>query len=166
MKQAAAVSAALTVVVGSFASACGGNGGEPQIAFVRFPGFSPERADVYVMNADGSGQRRLTRNSADDAEPAWSPDGRSIAFESDRDGNFDVYLMNADGRELRKLTRNPAAGAEPGWSPDGRSIVFDSKREGNSEIYVMEADGSGPRRLTRNPAEDDWPVWWSPSRRK
>ena len=59
------------------------------------------------MNADGSGQRNLTRNAAFDADPAWSPDGRSIAFRSTRDGNPEVYIMKADGSGQRNLTRSP-----------------------------------------------------------
>ena len=85
--------------------------------------FVSERDDVngeiYVMNADGSGQRRLTRNRADDDLAAWSPDGRRIAFER---GPFfvgprEIYLMNADGSWQRRLTRNPAGDAYPAWSP-------------------------------------------------
>ena len=56
------------------------------------------------MNADGSGQRRLTRNAARDLAPAWLPDGQKIAFVSERDGNSEVYVMNADGSGQRRLT--------------------------------------------------------------
>jgi TolB protein len=70
------------------------------------------------MNADGSRQRRLTRNPAEDAEPAWSPNGRSIAFDSSRDGNSEVYVMNADGTGQRRLTQDPADDFFPVWSPE------------------------------------------------
>jgi Tol biopolymer transport system component len=103
------------------------------------------------MNADGSGLRRLTRNPAVDADPTWSPDGRRIAFESKRGGNFDIYVMNADGSGQRRLTQS---GGDPAWSPDGRRIAF----VGDSGIYVMHADGSGLRSLTPN-AGDAFPGW-------
>jgi Tol biopolymer transport system component len=60
--------------------------------------------EVYVMNADGSGRRNLTRNPAHDFAPDWSPDGRKIVFVSDRDGSYDLYVMNADGSGQRRLT--------------------------------------------------------------
>ena len=100
-------------------------------------------AEVYVMNADGSGQTRLTKNNQTwDYCPAWSPDGSKIAFESDRDGNWEIYVMNADGSEQTRLTNNPEEDYSPAWSPDGSKIAFMSKRDGNYEIYVMNADGS------------------------
>lgn len=114
--------------------------------------------DVYVMRADGSEQRRLTRSRANDFAPAGSPDGRKIAFTSDRDGRFGVYAMNADGSGQRGLTRQ-RANAFPAWSPDGWSIAFVSDRDGNLELYVMNADGSRQRRLTRNPGADGSPAW-------
>ena len=104
-------------------------------------------SDIYVMNADGSGTRKLTHNAHQNAEPAWSPDGRKIAFRSTRNGNRDIYVMNADGSGKRNLTRNAAWDSRPSWSPDGRKIAFVSNRDGRLEAHVMNADGSGQRRL-------------------
>ena len=119
---------------------------------------------IYVIRADGSGKRRLTRSGAKDIAPAGSPDGRRIAFASDRDGKFEVYVMNADGSEQRRLVGKPA-NSFPAWSPDGRKIAFVSDRDTNLELYVMSADGGAQRRLTRNPHDDGFPGWL-PARRK
>ena len=97
--------------------------------------------------------------SGDVQTPAWSPDGRKLAFVSERDGNSEIYVMNVDGSEQENLTRQPASDSNPSWSRDGRRIVFVSRRDGNSEIYVMNADGSGLRNLTRTPSNDRDPAW-------
>ena len=126
--------------------------------------------EVYVMNADGSGRRMLTRNALRDGSPAWSSDGRTIAFERGRRPSpkaskyhyrSEVYVMNADGSGQRRL----AFGAHPLWSPDGRQIAFFSLRDGNRELYVRNADGSGQRNLSHNPGAHDDLLAWSPATR-
>ena len=74
------------------------------------------RLDIYVMNADGTGQVRLTNNPAGDWSPSWSPDGQRITFVSNRDSNWEIYVMNADGTGQVNLTNNPATDSAPAWS--------------------------------------------------
>jgi TolB protein len=69
------------------------------------------------MNADGTEVRRLTKDPALDDFPAWSPDGTTIAFVSNGDGNFEIYSMNADGTGVRRLTNDPPMDIHPAWSP-------------------------------------------------
>ena len=118
---------------------------------------------IYVMNADGSGQTRLTSsgdaNRSTDYRPDWSPDGTKIAFTSYRDGNFEIYVMNADGSGQTNISNNPAYDFDPSWSPDGTKIAFTSYRDDNFEIYDMIADDSGQTNISNNPDYDfvsDW----------
>jgi hypothetical protein len=106
--------------------------------------------EIYVMNADGSGQTRLTNQPELDGQPRWSPDGSRIAFLSLRDGNSEIYLMNADGSDPVNLTNSPANEDNPAWSPDGALLGFDSDRDGHWEFYTMRPDGSAQTRLTEN----------------
>ncbi len=90
------------------------------------------------MNADGSNVQRITDGDGIDSWPVWSPDGKRIAFVSNRTGNYEIYLMNADGSTIKNLTNNAAQDTSPTWSPDGKKIAFVSTRDGGSDIYVME----------------------------
>ncbi|HEX8474945.1 MAG TPA: DUF4214 domain-containing protein [Pyrinomonadaceae bacterium] len=116
--------------------------------------------NIYVMNADGSVQVRLTNNGAENRIPVWSPDGTRIAFATRSPGvAADVYVMNADGSNVQRLTDNPADDFAFDWSPDGTRLVFISRRNGNSEIYTMNADGSNQTRLTNTPLDEFAPNW-------
>lgn len=79
--------------------------------------------DIYVMNAYGSGQKKLTDSSADDSSPAWSPDGSKIAFMSNRANSLDIFIMNTDGSNVTRLTNNGRANFNPSWSPDGTKVA-------------------------------------------
>jgi tricorn protease-like protein len=104
-----------------------------------------------VVDADGSGLRRLTHDTTDDGQASWSPDGRRIAFLSWRDGpNPDVFVMNADGSDQHNLTHTYGSEHDPVWSPDGKKIAFTGAGMARlSDVYVMDADGGNLRRLTR-----------------
>lgn len=114
--------------------------------------------DIYVINADGTNETRLTFNSVINYMPSFSPDGSKIVFSAYREGYFyDIYVMNADGTNVTRLTENPASDWEPSFSPDGTKIVFRSVHDSGAEIYVMNADGTNQTRLTFNSTEDSDP---------
>jgi TolB protein len=107
---------------------------------------------IYVMNADGSYQQRITDGRANDNLPDWSPDNQSIAFVSDRDGNEDVYVMRMDRSALRDLSHHAARDIHPYWSHDGRHILFNSDRAvGRFQVYSVRPDGTDLKRLTDSP---------------
>jgi dipeptidyl aminopeptidase/acylaminoacyl peptidase len=103
---------------------------------------------------------RLTDARTIDRDAAWSPDGRRIAFMSERDGNPEIYVMTATpGSVPTRLTFDPAVDVDPTFSPDGRRLAFTSTRDGNPEIYVMAVDGSAQTRVTFDPAADQQADW-------
>ena len=115
--------------------------------------------DIYVINVDGSGETQLTTDTTNEAQPAWSPDGKRIAFVTDRDGNNEIYLMNGTGGNLRRLTTAAGTDEQPAWSPDGAKIAFVSNRSGNLNIWVMDSTGANPVNLTNDASVDLGPAW-------
>src|SRR4030095_3555963 len=104
----------------------------------------------------GPNLKRVTNNSANNSQPAWSPDGSKLLFETDRDGNLEIYVMSVDG-ELLQLTDDPADDVSPDWSPDGSKIAFQSNRGGKQHIYKENADGTSLIQLTNANADDSEP---------
>ena len=114
--------------------------------------------EIYVMNADGSGETRLTNSPGSDSGLSWSPDGTRIAFTTSRDGNSEIYTMNADGNGLVRLTNDPSDDASPQWSPAGDEISF----ERGSDTYFVRPDGTGERRLVSSGSFYNRSAVWSP----
>jgi Tol biopolymer transport system component len=116
-------------------------------------------SDLYVMNADGSSQTRLTSAPFDHSNPAWSHNGQKIAFTGGGNHNQQIYVANVDGSSAKQLTHDKFDNWGPSWSPDDSKFVFTSNRDGNYDLYIMNAGGSGLIRLTRDPAFDGKPSW-------
>ncbi len=146
------------------------------------PGNQLPDSEIYMMDGDEpessatNSAVQLTNNTARDTNPTWSPDGKKIAFMSNRGlgGNEDIYVMNAvdtngdsNGDNQIRLTKHAARDRQPAWSPNGTRIAFESYRvdEFNAEIFVMKPTPEGrrnrPVNLTKNSA-DDIESSWSP----
>ena len=118
-------------------------------------------SEIYLANADGTSVRRLTNHAGADVEPAWSPDGKRIAFVSDRGGlGPDIYIMDADGSNVVRRTEK-GTGSAPSWSPDGMKIAFSKLREGNYRVHVMSVDGESgdPTPIGHNRGWNAHPAW-------
>ena len=121
--------------------------------------------EIYVMDASGENEKRLTNDPGDDKSPAWQPKiGQKIAFSSTRDFNNEIYVMDVDGGNQTNLTNDFNWDDFPEWSPNGSKIAFSTLRDGNGEIYVMDADGGNPTNLTNTEEVFDAnPAWFDPA---
>ena len=104
--------------------------------------------EIYVMDALGQNQRRLTRRDAEDRFPLWSPDRHQIAFVSLVGSTWELWVMDSNGANPRRLATEIVAKSTRGWSSDNRRIVYAAGREGNTAIYVVDVASARSSRLT------------------
>lgn len=119
-----------------------------------FKGWESTGVGLRLARPDLGDLQSLT-DQASDTAPAVSPDGKRIAFMSQRDGDWDIYVVNSDGSGLRQLTNDPASDGLPVWSPDGRAIAFASNRGGPWAVWAVTPEGSGSRQLFTMPGTPD-----------
>ncbi len=116
--------------------------------------------DIWVANEDGSNVQRITVHKARDVYPRFSPDGKWIAFSSNRYGNYDVFLVPAEGGPAKQLTFHAANDTVVGWTPDSRKVLFQSSRglmyPGIPNLYEVSIDGG-----LEQPVSTDWGYWGS-----
>ncbi len=122
-------------------------------AFLVLPGSPPAEAQ------EPAGRRRLTSLRGNERAPAWSPDGRQVAFEADESGNWDLYVLEMASGTVRNLTAHPAADHGPQFSPDGRSLAFWSDRDGWRGIHVLDLASGAVRRVTEAETGEAAPAW-------
>ena len=146
MMRSGVLGAALLLGLGSFAAA-------REAKLVRYPDFHEGKVaftylgDIWLSDADGKNVRRLTVHKARDVTPRFSPDGKTIAFSSDREGNMDVYVIPTEGGAVRRLTGHSADEAVLDWTPDGKGILFAGQRGEDfmGKLYVVPLAGGLPR---------------------
>jgi TolB protein len=141
--------------------------------------------DIYTVNRDGTGLKRITNYNTYTAEGVLSPDGKRIVFTSLKDGDLDIYTMNVDGSGVRQLTHQVGYDGGPWWSPDGTKIAYRAYhptdpaelkdyqdllkqrivRPNKMELWVMNADGSDQRQITHLGGANFGPSWTHDGRR-
>src|SRR2546425_475550 len=137
----------------------------PDTSSANDPAFSPDgsriafvsrrdgNAEIYVMNADGTGSTRITNDPQPDGRPAFTPDGQSLVFHSARTtGKQQIWAVNLDATGLTQLTRD-SVNASPTVSPDGQTIAYVSTRNKDADIWLMARDGANQRQFTRSPQQ-------------
>ena len=143
------------------------------VSWLRYPSISPDGksvvfsygGDLYIVGSDGGEARKLTSHQAYDYAPVWSPDGKTIAFASDRFGNFDIYTISVKGGVPVRLTTNSAKETPWTFTPDGKSILFTARiqdpassvlfpKSSMTELYSVSIEGGRPQQVLATPAEE------------
>jgi len=114
---------------------------------------------LWTLPVAGGTASRITDEYSDARQPAWSPDGRRIAYQGYRDGTWRIWSIAPDGSDAKTLTNGSFDDREPHWSPDGSRIAFSSDRSGNYDVWVLDVASGQVRQITHDPANDFFPAW-------
>lgn len=143
------------------------------VTWLRYPSISPDGKSVafsyggnlYIVSSEGGEARQLTTHPAHDYAPVWSPDGKTVAFASDRFGNFDIYTVSVDGGIPVRITTNSAKETPWTFTPDGKNILFSAllqdpassvvfPKGSMTELYSVGIKGGRPVQILATPAEE------------
>lgn len=127
-----------------------------KIAFVSERSGGPQ---IYKMNADGSGAKRVTFSGSQNTDPSWSPTGDRIAFVGREGGHFDIFTVRPDGSGMDRITQGQGDNEDPSWSPDGQYVAFSSTREGGAHIWISSVDGRHQAKITSGGGGYTNPSW-------
>lgn len=116
---------------------------------------------LWTCSSSGGDARRLTSNLYDIAQPDWAPDGKTIVFQSYRDGVFNLWTTRPDGSQIRQLTQGPYDHREPRYSPDGRFIAFSGDARGSYGVYTYDTTTANITAVADG-AEEEYEPTWSP----
>ncbi len=116
--------------------------------------------DIYILN--GNGKVNLTEKKGINLCPVWSPDGKKIAFLSNRTGNFDVFVLECNGTNQINLSDSPENNSCPSWSPDSSRITYISRVDKGESIFIINTDGTGKIQITNGKDWKDTKPLWSP----
>ncbi len=132
-----------------------------RLTYVQLP---PEDANIYRIEvsdttASKNPPTKLIASTRHDGGPQFSPDGRRIAFHSDRSGQLEIWICDSDGTNLVQVTSLKKRSGSPRWSPDGQQIAFDLYEEGKGDVYAISLDGGLPRPIVTGDSDDHLPSW-------
>jgi len=138
----------------------------PDGARLAFTSDRSGKVNIWILDADGGEPTRVTADQdsvvstlGGGSQVCWSPDGKEIAFASNKGGSENIWTISATGGLPRQITRHASLDMTPNWSPDGKEIAFTSMRSGNLDLWVVAATGGQPRQITSHPGEDWWSFW-------
>ena len=129
---------------------------------IREPGDTSHAAngEIFIMDADGNNEKRLTNKKGFDSGATFSPDGKRIAFYGPtEDKDFEIFVMKSDGSGMTNLTQDSLEDYSPSWSPDGKWIAYTSGTSAQDDVWIIHVETRRKIRLTNEPKRNETPVW-------